>query len=223
VAFAEGASETVPGRLAQSLGLMGGTFDPIHLAHLVTAESVFEQFGLDKVIFIPTGIPPHKRHYPVTPAHHRYEMVRRAADGNPRFEVSRVEVDREGLSFTVDTLVDMTSKLPPGTNLYFITGTDAILGIETWREPERLMAMCPIIAVQRPGLHPDLAREGLERLEARYNCRILRADVPAVDISSSDIRRRVGEMRTIRYLVPDAVEAYIRHHGIYRLSSRSSP
>jgi nicotinate-nucleotide adenylyltransferase len=221
VAFDQADRETVAGRRVPSLGLMGGTFDPIHLAHLVTAEGVFEQFALDKIIFIPTGVPPHKRSHVVTAARHRFEMVRLATAGNPRFEVSRVEIDREGLSFTVDTLQEMKTLNPPGSRLYFITGTDAILGVETWREPERLMRMCQFIAVQRPGLDPEAARQGLDRLEERYNCRILRADVPAIDTSSSDIRRRVGELRSIRYLVPEAVETYIHEHGLYRPPGRA--
>ncbi len=199
-----------------SLGLMGGTFDPIHLAHLVTAEAALEQFGLDKVIFVPTGFPPHKQGQVVTPAEHRYQMVVLATESNPRFEVSRTEIDRKGLSFTVDTVTEVKESLPPGSHLYFITGADAILDIENWREPDRLLEKCTFIAAPRPGYPDPLARQGLERIEARYGCRILTVDAPRLDISSRDIRHRVRDFRTIRYLVPQAVEAYIEAYGLYR-------
>ncbi|MEW6032302.1 MAG: nicotinate-nucleotide adenylyltransferase [Bacillota bacterium] len=208
--------DVVAGRQVARVGLMGGTFDPIHLAHLVTAEAALEQYQLDKVIFIPTGLPPHKQDHPVTDAEHRFNMVTLAAAGNERFEVSRIEIEREGPSFTVDTLEEMARRLPPGSRLYFITGADAILGIESWREPDRLFRLCRFIAALRPGIPVERAREGLRRLEERYSSRILEVEAPALDISSSDIRRRVTASRSIRYLVPDAVEAYIRKHGLYR-------
>jgi len=194
---------------------MGGTFDPIHLAHLVTAEAAVEQFGLDRVIFIPTGSPPHKQGHPVTPAEHRYNMVVLATRSNPRFEVSRVELERDGPSYTVDTLAEMKRRLPPGTRLFFITGADAIIEIETWRDPERLFSLCQFIAAHRPGFPVHFIQEGLRQLEERFGCRILEVDAPALEVSSTDIRRRVRESRSIRYLVPEAVEDYIRGNGLY--------
>jgi len=199
-----------------SVGLMGGTFDPIHLAHLVTAEAALEQFGLDRVIFIPTGHPPHKKDHPITPAEYRCNMVALATDSNQRFEVSRIEIEREGPSYTVDTLEEMRARLGPDSDLYFITGADAIIDIGTWREPERLFKLSRFIAAQRPGFSAEATLEDLRRLERKYRCRILEVDAPSLEISSTDIRLRVREFRSIKYLVPEAVEDYIYRHGLYR-------
>jgi len=195
---------------------MGGTFDPIHLAHLVTAQAALEQFGLDRVVFVPAGRPPHKLDHAISPAEDRYNMVVLATQTNPSFEVSRVEIDREGPSFTVDTVEELRGRVPDDTTLYFITGTDAILGLDTWREPGRLVTLCQFVAAPRPGYPGRGAKDGLGRLEATYGCRFLDVDVPALDISSSDLRRRVSEGRTIKYLVPEPVEDYILSHGLYR-------
>lgn len=198
-----------------SIALMGGTFDPIHLGHLVTAEAAVEQFGLDQVLFVPALQPPHKQGYPVTPAEHRLAMVQLATRSNPRFAVSSVELDRQGPSYTVDTLAEMRESLPYGTRLYFITGADAVINVETWREPERLFRLCHFIAAHRPGFPTNAIREGLRGLEHRYNTRILEVDAPAFEVSSTDIRQRVRDGRTIKYLVPGPVEEYICVNGLY--------
>lgn len=198
-----------------SIALMGGTFDPIHIAHLVTAEAAVEQFGLDRVLFVPAGQPPHKRDLPVTSPLHRLAMVRLATRSNPRFEVSSLEFDREGPSYTVDTLAVLREQLPYGTRLYFITGADAIINVETWREPERLFRLCHFIAAHRPGFPTHAIREGLRGLERRYATRVLEVQAPAFEVSSTDIRQRVRDGRTIRYLIPEAVEEYIYAHGLY--------
>lgn len=199
-----------------NVGLMGGTFDPVHLAHLVMAEAALQQHGLDKVIFVPTGLPPHKQGKPITPAEHRYNLVALATATNPRFEVSRIELERGGLSYTVDTVEEMRRRLPPGAGIFFITGTDAILQVESWHRPERLFELCRFIAAQRPGYPRQLAHDGLRRLEQRYGQTIFEVDSPVLDISSSDLRRRTADGRSIKYLVPEAVEAYIQKHGLYR-------
>jgi len=198
------------------IGLMGGTFDPIHLAHLVTAEAALEQYRLERVIFVPTGFPPHKKDQRVTQAEHRHSLVVLATASHPRFEVSRVEIDRPGPSYTADTLEEMRRRLPQGTELYFITGADAIIDVGTWREPERLFALCRFIAAPRPGWSQETAQTGLRRLEERFGCEILEIQSRAMDISSSEIRRRVAAGQSIRYLVPEVVEAYIQKHGLYR-------
>lgn len=195
---------------------MGGTFDPIHIAHLVTAEAALEQFGLDKVIFVPAGLPPHKLDHVITPAEHRYNMVALATASNKRFEVSRIEIERPGPSYSVDTVEEMRRRQPENTKLYFITGVDAILDIETWHRPERLFQLCHFIAAQRPGYSQQAAPEIMWRLGQRYGCQILLVDAPAIAISSSDLRRRASDGRSIKYLVPEAVEDYIQKHGLYR-------
>jgi len=204
------------GRPGLKVGLMGGTFDPIHLAHLVTAEAALEQYRLERVIFVPTGFPPHKKDQRVTQAEHRHSLVVLATASHPRFEVSRVEIDRPGPSYTADTLEEMRRRLPQGTEIYFITGADAIIDVGTWREPERLFELCRFIAAPRPGWSQETAQAGLRRLEERFGCEILEIQSRTMDISSSEIRRRVAAGQSIRYLVPEVVEAYIQKHGLYR-------
>jgi len=198
------------------VGLMGGTFDPIHVAHLVCAEAAMEQHGLAKVVFIPTNVPPHKQGKPITPAENRFDFVTLATASNPRFEVSRIELEREGPSYTVDTLEEMKRRFPPGTEFFFITGTDAILEIESWHNPDRLFDLCQFVAAPRPGYSRQAAAEELGRLERRFGRRILLVDCAALDISSSDLRRRAAARRSMKYLVPEPVEAYIQKHELYR-------
>ncbi len=196
------------------IGIMGGTFDPIHYGHLVTAEASLHSFKLDRVIFVPTGKPPHKRAVP-TDAKHRYLMTVLATVTNPNFEVSRIEIDREGVSYTVDTMREFRRRYGPDATLYFISGADAILEILTWREPVGLLEICHFIAATRPGYPLGRLEKVLNSLEAGAE-RIHPVEVPALAISSTDIRNRVKEGRPIRYLVPDTVEYYIRKNGLYR-------
>lgn len=207
--------ETTSGRPLR-VGLMGGTFDPIHVAHLVCAEAALEQLALDKVVFIPANVPPHKQQKKITPAEDRYNLVVLATASNPRFEVSRIELDRPGPSYTLDTLEEMRRRSAPGTELFFITGTDAILGVESWHNPDRLFQLARFAAAPRPGVPRETVEEELRRLEKRFGQRIVIVECPALDISSSDLRRRAASGRPIKYLVPEAVEAYILKHGLYR-------
>lgn len=196
------------------IGIMGGTFDPIHHGHLVTAEEALVQFNLDKVIFMPTGQPVAKSHERVTPAEHRYLMTVLATATNPDFEVSRMEVDREGPTYTVDTLRALRAHYGAATELFFITGADAVWEILTWKDPAEVAGLATFIAATRPGY--DLAR-GLqmhERLATGFS--IEHIEVPALAISSTDLRRRVAERRPIRYLTPEPVVAYILKNGLYR-------
>lgn len=188
---------------------MGGTFDPIHHGHLVAAEETRCAFDLEQVVFVPAGRPWQKAGDEVSAAEERREMVEAATDGNPAFEVSRSEIDRGGPTYTIDTLRDFSGS---DRELYFITGADAILQILTWREPEEAARLATFVAVSRPGY--DLGR--LSSLDERIRRRVETLEIPALAISSTDIRRRVAEDRPIRYLVPDAVERYIREHGLYR-------
>lgn len=189
---------------------MGGTFDPIHYGHLVTAEEALVQFNLDKVIFMPTGVPVRKTHRTVTPAEHRYLMTVIATASNPDFEVSRLEIDRAGLTYTVDTMLALRDLHGPQTELYFITGADAVWEILTWKDSGRLADVCTFIAATRPGY--DLERFSQE--DAR-RLRIEFMEVPALAISSTDIRLRLGERRPVRYLLPESVGAYVAKNDLY--------
>ncbi|WP_276313775.1 nicotinate-nucleotide adenylyltransferase [Antribacter gilvus] len=189
------------------IGVMGGTFDPIHHGHLVAASEAAAHLGLDEVVFVPTGRPGFKQHQDVTPAEHRYLMSVVATASNPRFTVSRVDIDRPGLTYTVDTLRDLREQRP-GADLYFISGADAIEQILTWKDAEKLWDMAHFVAVTRPGhrLSVDgLPVGGVTTLE-----------VPALAISSTDCRRRARAGQPVWYLVPDGVVQYIAKHGLYR-------
>jgi len=196
------------------LGIMGGTFDPVHFGHLVTAEEALVQFNLDKVVFMPTGHPARKTHAQVSSAEHRYLMTVLATAANPDFDVSRMEVDRPGLTYTVDTLRALQDQHGPETSLYFITGADAVWDIVTWKDAEEFSGLATFIAATRPGYDLQAARE--EHAEALARIRIEFIEVPALAISSTDLRERARDGRPIRYLLPESVAAYIDKHGLYR-------
>ncbi|AWB86643.1 nicotinate-nucleotide adenylyltransferase [Mycetocola zhujimingii] len=187
------------------VGVMGGTFDPIHNGHLVAASEVAQSFDLDEVIFVPTGRPWHKN--VVTPAEHRYLMTVIATASNPRFTVSRVDVDREGTTYTIDTLRDI-HRNRPDAELFFITGADAVAQIFNWKDVEELWSLAHFVAVSRPG-HP-LSVSGLPPQDVSL------LEVPALAISSTDCRSRVSRGFPVWYLVPDGVVQYITKHHLYR-------
>jgi nicotinate-nucleotide adenylyltransferase len=195
------------------IGIMGGTFDPIHLAHLFAAEEARFKFNLEKVIFVPCGVPAHKKPYEVTPAEHRYAMVLLATANNPYFEVSRIEIDREGPSYAIDTVVAFRQLYGEDASIYFITGADAVLEILTWKETDKLIRLCKFIAVTRPGY--DLSKIS-EVLGEEYASAIEILQIPGMDISSTAIRQRVRNGEPIRYLVPEMVYHYIMQHKLYR-------
>ncbi len=197
---------------AKRLGVMGGTFDPIHYGHLVTAEEALWQFGLDGVMFVPTGRPWMKQEREVTPAEDRYLMTVIATASNPHFSVSRIEVDRRGPTYTVDTLEQIRTEAKEPIDLFFVTGADAILEIFHWKDPEEILSNAHFIAATRPGY--ELARLETEADTSHPNVSVMH--VPALAISSTDIRRRVAEGEPIRYLVPDGVKTYIDKSGLYR-------
>jgi len=196
------------------LGIMGGTFDPIHYGHLVTAEEALVQFNLDRVLFMPTGNPALKRDRAVTPAEDRYLMVVVATASNPDFDVSRLEVDRPGPTYTVDTLQALRAEYGPSTELFFITGADAVWEIVGWKDAEQVASLATFIAATRPGYDLDAARTAHEGEATGF--RIEYIEVPALAISSTDLRSRLAERRTIRYLTPESVAAYIYKRGLYR-------
>ena len=190
------------------LGVMGGTFDPIHHGHLVAASEVAHMFSLDEVVFVPTGQPWQKSHARVSPAEHRYLMTVIATASNPQFTVSRADIERPGVTYTIDTLRDLRRERGEDVEMFFITGADALAQILSWREVDELFALAHFVGVTRPGHHlsdPGLPDGGVSLVE-----------VPAMAISSSDCRARVGREEPIWYLVPDGIVQYINKHRLYR-------
>ncbi|NLK07213.1 MAG: nicotinate-nucleotide adenylyltransferase [Firmicutes bacterium] len=199
---------------SRQIGVMGGTFDPIHYGHLAAAEEAKEAFNLDQVIFVPAGIPPHKDEQQVTSAHHRYLMTLLAIMGNPGFEISRVDLDRKQVTYTVDTLRDLR-RLLPECELYFITGADAILEILSWKAADEVLSLAEFIAVTRPGYGLDQLAVALGPLYESFKERIHILTMPPMGISSTDIRERLAKDRSIRYLLPEIVINYIHKEGLY--------
>jgi len=197
----------------QRLGIMGGTFDPIHYGHLLMAEEARQAFDLDQVVFVPNGRPAHKKAYLVSSPEDRYAMTLLATASNPLFCCSRMEIERPGASYTIDTLRAFRALHPGLEALYFITGADAILQILTWHEYDRLVEECRFIAVTRPGFVLDSIRDVVD---AQFMDRVSFLPIPGLEISSTDIRRRVREGRSVKYLTPGAVEAYVSKNGLYR-------
>ena len=190
------------------IGVMGGTFDPIHHGHLVAASEVAGLFGLDEVIFVPTGSPWQKSERSVSPAEDRYLMTVIATASNPRFSVSRVDVDRPGPTFTIDTLRDLRAAAGPDDELFFITGADALADILTWHDADELFTLAHFVGCTRPG--HKLSGAGLP--EGKVSL----VEIPALAISSTGCRQRVAEGEPIWYLVPDGIVQYIAKRGLYR-------
>jgi nicotinate-nucleotide adenylyltransferase len=188
---------------------MGGTFDPIHHGHLVAASEVQSWFGLDEVVFVPTGAPWQKADRQVTEAEHRYLMTVIATASNPRFWVSRVDIARGGPTYTIDTLRDLATALPEA-ELYFITGADALADIFTWRDADELFDLAQFVGCTRPGFVMDAATLGQIPAD-----RVTMVEVPALAISSTDVRRRTMRGEPVWYLVPDGVVQYIGKHHLY--------
>lgn len=198
-----------------AIGIMGGTFDPIHLGHLRAAEEVLQGFGLERVVFVPSGRPPHKPVEEVTPPEHRYLMTLLATADNPQFEVSRMEIDRDGPSYTLDSLRELREAFSPEKAFYFITGLDAILEISTWQSYAELFTLADFIAVTRPG-HSVQALSHLEKtLGEEMFAKIHPFPVTLLAISSREIRKRVREGKSVRYLVPDPVVKYMQKERLY--------
>lgn len=218
--------------MTQKLGILGGTFNPVHFGHLAAAEEVLDRLKLEKVIFIPSFLPPHKVDEDIPSAVQRQEMVRLAIKGNTHFTVSDMEIRRGGRSYTIDT-IEALRQSHPGTELYFLTGLDSFLDIRTWKEWDRLMTLCSFVVLSRDGYRfrdvaqlgfPDIPERELSALDAREkdqvvitagNSRVYFERVPFYDISSTDIRARVREGRSIKYHLPDAVEHYIIENKLY--------
>lgn len=196
------------------IGIMGGTFDPIHIGHLACAEQAREAFALDAVIFIPTGIPAFKRDKKVTPGAKRLEMCRMAVESNPYFDVSDIEVARDGVTYTVDTLKQLRAHYPSNVDFYFITGADAVCSILKWKASAAIAQLARIIAVTRPGY--ALSEEQRQVIEEHGNFQIEYLETTELSVSSTDLRARVAQGKSIRYLTMQRVFHYIEEQGLYR-------
>ena len=197
------------------VGILGGTFDPIHLGHLVVGEEARDRLDLDRLIFMPAGSPRLKEHIPLASANQRLEMARLAVGEDQFSEVSSQEVDRRGSTYTVDTLAELREQLSEDDRLYFMVGMDALEQFDRWREPERLLGMCQLVVVNRVGHQRIDVNDFVGRFPAAGPGLTL-LTVPRLEISSTDIRRRVREGKSIKYLTPEPVAAYIRREGLYR-------
>jgi nicotinate-nucleotide adenylyltransferase len=196
-------------------GIMGGTFDPIHLGHLIIAEEARSRLDLDKVMFIPAGKPWRKSGHEITPAHHRVEMVKLAIQSNPFFSLVTMEVDRPGSTFTVDTLEQLWKDVGYDSQLFLLMSWESLKDMPNWKAPYRISKMATVVAFPRPGFNrPDLA--AMEDVIPGLSERCLMLEEPCIGISSTAIRARVMEAKSIRYLVPDTVEKYIADNGLYK-------
>lgn len=203
------------------LGIMGGTFDPIHIGHLACAEQAREAFELAAVVFIPAGNPVFKKDRAVTPAADRLEMCRLATRSNPAFDVSAIEIERGGDTYTVDTLRQLRAHYPDNVELRFITGADAVASIVAWRESAAIADLARLIAVTRPGY--ALSEERRALIEGRGNFAVDYLEVTSLAVSSSDLRRRVAAGASIRYLTMQRVFDYIREKRLYRDDGEGGP
>ena len=203
------------------VGVFGGTFDPIHLGHLAVARSIQSSLGLDNVTFVPAGQPWLKADTPVSHVKDRVQMLRLALARRRAFELSTIEADRPGPSYTVDTMEALQRQLGSDADLFFLLGSDALMDIAKWKEPQRLIQLCQLVAFARPGFGlPTM--EALEAAVPGISLRGVFAEVPQVNIRATDIRCRIAEGRSIQRLVPRAVERYILEHGLYEAGSRRS-
>ena len=203
---------------SQRVGLIGGTFDPVHYAHLIIAEEVQAVLGLAEMVFIPAGEPPHKAGHICTSPEHRLAMLQLAIASNPHFTLSRVELDRPGPSYSVDTLRILREQWGTNRDLYFVIGWDSLEELHNWYDPMGILAqLTHLVAVGRPGYATE--QEYTKRLETRLpgiTQKLLVVPVPQIEISSTDLRQRVAEQRPIKYQTPEAVEQYILEHSLYR-------
>lgn len=201
-----------------NIGVLGGTFDPIHMGHLIVAEEIRGQLDLAEVLFVPAGEPWLKTNNSISSAEHRVQMVRLAIADEPAFKLSTMEIERAGPSYTIDTIVQFNSQMGAGDKLFFILGWDNLMQLPQWREPSRLVQMCSLVAVPRVGYpSPDL--NTLEAAIPGLSQSAILLHTPQIEISSSEIRSRVARGLSIHHLVPEPVEKYIREHNLYTKSS----
>ncbi len=197
-----------------NIGVLGGTFDPVHNGHLVVAEEVKTRLNLDEIIFVPAGQPWLKAAKPISPAEHRLQMLRLAIADKPYFKLSTIEIERTGPSYTIDTIDELRDKFGSEDELFFILGWDSLAELPQWREPSRLIKMCYLVAVPRPG-YPRPKLKTLEVIIRGLSQRVMLMKKPEIDISASAIRERVARGLSIRHLVPEPVNRYIKEHRLY--------
>ncbi len=193
---------------------MGGTFNPVHNGHLFLAEYAFEEIGLDTILFMPSKEPPHKNSLAVASGEDRCHMTALAIRDNPHFELSTLEFDREGKTYTADTLTELTLQ-NPDTEYYFIIGADSLLQLKEWKTPQVIFDLCTMIVAGRNHLPKKRMEQQINRLNEEYGATIMLMDMPTIDISSAGIRERIATGKSIRYYVPDLVQTYIETHGLY--------
>jgi nicotinate-nucleotide adenylyltransferase len=198
------------------IGIMGGTFDPIHNGHLVLAEQIRTRFNLQKIYFIPVGNPPHKKNVTKSTKYDRLNMTKLAIESNKNFEISDIEIKKEEVSYTIDTVREIRNTVNAEDKLYFITGADAILLIDTWKDYKELFEIVTFIGATRPGISVEELQNKIDEVKTKHGVKIESTKVPALAISSTDIRRRVEEGESIKYLLPESVESYIKENGIYK-------
>lgn len=199
----------------KKIGVMGGTFNPIHYGHLATAEAVRNKYDLDKIIFMPSGNPPHKSKKEIIDKIHRYNMTMIATMSNTYFETSDIEIKREGMTYTVDTL-EQLRKIHKNSRIFFITGADALCDIDSWKYLDKNFELATFVGATRPGIECEEVNQKIEQLKRNYNANILDIYVPSLDISSTDLRNRIKKMKSIKYLLPENVEKYIYKNNLYR-------
>lgn len=194
--------------------MLGGTFDPVHNGHIAIAEEARTRLNLDEVVFMPAAVTPFKEEYPLTPAGQRVKMVELAIGEKPYFRLSTIELEREGPSYTVDTLYELRDLFGEDTGIFFIMGCDSLASFPRWKEPGGIIDMCRLVAVPRPGCSvPDMV--ALEKEVPGISGRVTVLDGPNIDISSSDIRERVSKGQPVSELLPGPVDIYIKEHGLY--------
>lgn len=201
--------------LVTKIGILGGTFNPIHNGHLIMAEEIRETFKLDKILFIPSGTPPHKSGDEVIDKEHRVNMVLEAIKDNKFFEKSRIEVERKGYTYTIDTLKELKASQKEDVLLYYIIGADVLYDLLNWKDYQLVLKECKFIAALRPGNESDKFERHVKYLKTNFEAKISKGYIPLIDISSTEIRKRVKEGRTIKYLVPESVENYIKKNKLY--------
>ncbi|MEA5085341.1 MAG: nicotinate-nucleotide adenylyltransferase [Lachnospiraceae bacterium] len=200
----------------KNFAILGGTFDPIHFGHISVAEAVLNQTNVEKVLLIPSGKPPHKEHEDVSDGCTRLEMARLAVEGHKNMLVSSIEIDRGGMTYTVDTVAQLKELLGDEVEFKFIMGADAIHYITTWKDYKHLLHLCSFIAVTRPGYNKNAMAKEIEKMEEHFKCDIEFIEIPPVDVSSSQIRENIGNGISINGMVPDKVEDYILKKGLYK-------
>ena len=201
--------------MKRKIGIMGGTFHPIHYGHLIIAENAYEQYHLDQVIFMPTGHAPHKSFSGDEMTKHRCEMVRLSIEDNPHFSLSLREAERERTTYTYQTLETLHSEYPEA-EIYFILGADSLYNFNTWAHPERICEQAVILAAVRDNLTERRVDEMITELREQYGARVHRINTPNFNVSSASIRERAERGQTIRYLLPPVAEKYILDHNLYR-------